>query len=181
MITRIDQCSLRFQPVDQLDEGIEANDVQPVSDEVRERIYVVVEALPVAIVGNVLDAAKLDAGMAHHAFYIFDHIRRGLISFDADAGLRSIYRACRAIQIYSRCRLADVRRAKIEGLAGNVNFDRIEKLPVENLNANNMRTACRDELLHQRRRIEAQAQFAGVRSRREGFRSVKALHARAGT
>ena len=115
----------RFQPVGQLREGIEANHVHAVGDEVRKRIDVVVEALPIAVVGDVFDAADLDAGVLHDALDVGDDLARRLKAFHAQAALRGIDGACGAVQLNAAGGAADVRRAEVEGFAGDVDLDRV--------------------------------------------------------
>ena len=71
-------------------------------------------------------AADLDAGVAHDALDVGDDFGGRLVGFDANAGLRRVDGAGAAVQIDAIGGTADVGGAKIEGLAGDVDFDRVE-------------------------------------------------------
>src|SRR6478752_987217 len=118
--------SFRFEPVSKLGERIKADYVDAVSDEVRERVDVVVEALTVAIVGDVFDAADLDAGVLHDAFDVSNDFARRFEAFHAKSGLWGIDGACSAVELNAAGGAADVRRAEVEGFAGDVDFDGVE-------------------------------------------------------
>ena len=143
--------SFRFEPVGQLRKGIEADHVDAVGDKVGECVDVVVEPLAIAIVGDVFHAADLDAGVLHDALDIGDDLARWLVAFHAYAALRRIDRACCAVQVHAAGGAADVCRAQVEGLAGNVDLDGVEIAAVQHLDAHDMRVARGNEFLHQRR------------------------------
>src|ERR1700729_4080217 len=107
---------LGFEPVGKLGEGIEADHVHAVGNEVRKRVDVVVEALSVAIVGDVLDATDLDAGVLHDALDIGDDLARRLKAFHAQSALGSVDGARGSIQLDAAGGTADIRRAEVEGL-----------------------------------------------------------------
>src|ERR1700744_500810 len=109
-----------LKPVGKLGEGIEADDVDAVRDEVGERIDVVVEALSVAIVRDVFDAANLDACVLHDALDIGDDLTRRLKAFHAQSALGRVDGTRGAIQFDAAGGAADVRRAQVGGLAGDV-------------------------------------------------------------
>ena len=90
---------------------------------------------------------------------------RGAIQFDAAGGA------------------ADVRRAQVEGLAGDVNLNRVQIAAVQHFDTHDMRIACGNELLHQRGRIHAEGKTIRCVRRLRGRGSqlrwmIKALDAR---
>src|SRR5579885_2281894 len=54
-------CRFRFQPINQLHKWIKTDNAWPVSNKIRKRIDIVIETVAIAIIRNVLNAAKLDA------------------------------------------------------------------------------------------------------------------------
>ena len=126
-----------------------------VGDEVRERVDVVVVDLAVAIVDEVLDAADVDAGGLHDALDRVDDLGRRRVALDVQAGLGGFEHAGGAERLAARG-LADVRRAEIEGLAGEVDLDGVEILAAEGLDAGDVTAACGNELLHQGDVVEAE-------------------------
>src|ERR1700733_12842318 len=88
-----------------------------------------------------------------------------------------------AIQLDAAGGAADVRRAQVEGLAGDVDFDRIDESAVQHFDTHDMRVACGDELLHERGRIHAEGKtircVRGLRGRgRKLLWMIEALDAR---
>src|ERR1700742_3802339 len=75
-----------FEPVDEFGEGVEADDAGAVGDEITQGVDVVVVALAVTGVGDVLDAADVDAGVLHEEFDVCDCVGRWIEGFDGDAG-----------------------------------------------------------------------------------------------
>ena len=65
-------------------------------------------------------------------------------------------RARSTVQVRAGRRAADVRRAQVERLARDVHLDRVQKLAVQHLHPHDMRILRRDELLHQRGRVQAE-------------------------
>src|SRR5258708_12248786 len=108
--------------------GIETDNAFRVGDKIRQRVDVVVEKPSIAIVDDVFDSADFNARFVHDAFHILNHLARRSVAFHLEAIFWSVDRARGADQFLSPCALANIRRAKIESIAGGVNLDGVEKL-----------------------------------------------------
>src|SRR5437762_7135552 len=80
----------------------------------------------------------------------------GGLAFHFHSALWRIHRTSNARQLFASGVLADIRRAQVVTLAGDVNLDRVEKFPAKNLNARDDSIARRKRFLHQRRGINAE-------------------------
>ena len=88
-------------------------------------------------------------------------LARGRIAFDLQAILWRFDRAGVADEFDAGVGLADICRAKVEGVAGEVDADAVEEFAAEGLDAGDITAAGRDEFLEQGGMIDAEVHVAG--------------------
>src|SRR6267378_145499 len=92
---------------------------------------------------------------AHDALHILNHLARRSVAFHLEAIFWSVDRARGADQFLSPCALANIRRAKIERIAGGVNLDGVEKLAAKYFDTSNHVVSRGEKFLNQRDLIDS--------------------------
>src|SRR5262249_28729114 len=157
---------LLFQKIDQPRVRIESHNPHRIRNEVRKSVDVVILQLAVPVVNKVLDSAHIDAGGFGYGLHRFNDLRRRSVAFDLKTVFRCIDGTGVSIQFNARSRPTDVRRAKIKSLAGSEDLDRIEILPAECFDSDDMRASSRNKFLDKRSVVYAEVDalfFCGER------------------
>src|SRR6476661_8543454 len=153
---------LLFQIVNQTYEGIEADDLGAVGDEVGEGINVIEVELAITVVNDVLDAADFDIGGLHDALDVVDGFVRRSVAFHANAVLGCINGAGGASKFLSAGGPAYVGRAEIKCFAGEVDLDPVKELATDYFDAHDVSATGRNKLLHQGGVVEAKIDGGAV-------------------
>ena len=74
----------------------------------------------------IVDDVPENLSMLHDALDVSDDLTRRLIAFHPYAAFRSIDGACGPVQLYAAGGAADIRRAQVESVAGDVDLDRVD-------------------------------------------------------
>ena len=91
--------------------------------------------------------------------HIVDHPPRRFIRFDGHAGFRRVDRARDARQFFAARAFANIGRAEIERLAGDVNLDGIQIFSAEHFHARDDAILRGKAFLHQRDVVDAEVQL----------------------
>src|SRR5947209_7078894 len=160
---RIASGCLLLEVVGELDEGIEADDIDGVGDEVGEGVDVVVEKRAVAVVDDVLDAADVNAGLLHDAFGGGDDFGGRRVGFDAKSALGGVERTGVAdvAELFTVGGLADVAGAEVEGVSSDVHADGVKELAAEEFDTGDKAAARGDEFLHERGVVDPELDGVG--------------------
>src|SRR6476469_3923940 len=111
---RIALRGLLFQEVNQPNKRVKADNLRPVSNEIRKRVDVVKIELAVAIIDDVLDAADFNLRFLHDALDLLNNFVRRRVALNLQAGLRRVHGARGASQLLAAGGLAYVSRAEIK-------------------------------------------------------------------
>src|SRR6185437_13002402 len=151
-------CSLLFQVVDESLERVKAYYLGAVGNEVGQRIDVVKIELAIAIVSDVFNTAHFNVCGGHNSLHRVNDVVRGRVALYAQAGLRRVNGAGGALEFLAAGGLADVGGAEVKRFSRDVDFNAVEILAADNLYANDVAVASRDEFLHQSCVIEAEVE-----------------------
>src|SRR5262249_33184304 len=137
-----------FQVANQRDKRIEADDLGPFGNKIGKSVDVVEVGLTVAIVDDIFHSAYLNSRGLHDAFHSTYHIVRRAETFHAEPVLGRVHGAGRALQFLAAGGFADVGRAQIKRIAGQMDLDAVQIAATHDLDANDMASARGYELLH---------------------------------
>src|SRR5262249_6954508 len=143
--------SLLFQVVDQWNKRIETDDLGALGNKVGKGVDVVEVGLAVAIIDDVFHTAHFDPRGLHDAFHRTHNVVRRGVAFHAQSGLRSVHGAGSALQVLAAGSFADVGRAQIKCIAGQMDLDAVQITATHDFDADDMASARGYELLHQSR------------------------------
>ena len=139
---------------------VESDDIDGVCNKVGEGVDIIVVQFAVAVVNDIFDTADVDAGLLYDGLDGFYDIGRRGISFYFQAILWCVECAGVADQFHTSICLADVCRAEVEGIAGEVYADGVEEFSTQGLYAGDIAIAGGDELLQQGGMIDAEIEVA---------------------
>jgi len=112
--------------------------------------------------------------VTHDALDIRDDLGWWIVGFDSDAGLGRVNGTGGTVERDAVGGPANVGGAEVEGFAGDVNLDGVEKTTVEDLDADDMGVLRGNELLHEGDRIQAEGESVGNCGGLQGVDGVKA-------
>ena len=114
--------------------------------------------MSIPVVNHVFDAADVDAGGLDDSLDGRYHVRRRMVAFHLQTRLGRFHYT-RVVQAFASRGLADVGRAEVESLTGQVHLNGVEILAGQGFDARDVAAAGRNEFLHQPDVIVSQRQF----------------------